>query len=91
MPRFKVPPEESDIWELDDAKARFGEVVRRARQEGPQKVTVRDGESVFVISSDELKRLTERPQQPLVPFLESLGLEDLPLEREPDTGRDLDL
>jgi antitoxin (DNA-binding transcriptional repressor) of toxin-antitoxin stability system len=34
-------------WQLKDAKARFSEVVRRARTIGPQRVTVR-GEEVAV-------------------------------------------
>ena len=28
-------------WKLEDAKARFSEVVRRAQSEGPQRITVR--------------------------------------------------
>jgi prevent-host-death family protein len=28
-------------WKLEDAKARFSELVRRAHDEGPQSVTVR--------------------------------------------------
>jgi antitoxin Phd len=28
-------------WKLEDAKARFSELVRLARSEGPQRVTVR--------------------------------------------------
>lgn len=31
-------------WKLEDAKARFSEVVRRARSEGPQRVSVRGKE-----------------------------------------------
>src|SRR3546814_8167375 len=44
-------------WKLEDAKARFSEVVRRAQSEGPQRVTVRGREAVVVISVDELDRL----------------------------------
>jgi prevent-host-death family protein len=30
------------IWKLEDAKARFSDLVRRAHTEGPQTVTVRE-------------------------------------------------
>ena len=78
-------------WKLEDAKARFSEVVRRAQSEGPQRVTVRGREAVVVISVDELDRLlpkdTGKPD--FVPFLEGLGLDGLDLEREVDHGRDI--
>lgn len=44
-------------WRLQDAKARFSEVVRLARQAGPQRVTVRGRDAVVILSSDEYDRL----------------------------------
>lgn len=86
--RSKTVPD--DVWKLEDAKARFSEVVRRAQSEGPQRVTVRGRETVVVISVEELGRLL--PQDAgtpaFVPFLESLGLEGIDLDRETDHGRD---
>lgn len=79
-------------WRLEEAKARFSEVVRLAQSEGPQRVTVRGRESVAIISVEELDRLTKRaPAQPFVDFMESLDLDGLPLEREDDRGRDIPL
>ncbi len=80
-------------WKLEDAKARFSEVVRRAQSEGPQRVTVRGREAVVVMSVDELDRLLPRDaaEPAFVPFLESLGLGALNLEREIDRGRDVAL
>lgn len=77
-------------WKLEDAKARFSEVVRLARSEGPQRVTVRGKDAVVIISADELERLLppER-KKPLVAFLEGLHLDGLDLTREHDTGRDV--
>jgi prevent-host-death family protein len=43
---------------LQDAKARFSELVRRARGEGPQHVTVHGRDEVVVISAEEFRRLT---------------------------------
>jgi prevent-host-death family protein len=44
-------------WLLQDAKARFSELVRRVRTEGPQLVTVHGREEVVVISVEEFRRL----------------------------------
>jgi antitoxin Phd len=79
-------------WKLEDAKARFSEVVRRARTEGPQRVTVRGKDAVVVISADELARLLPRETPlPFVEFMESLYVEGLDLTRAPDRGRDIEL
>ena len=79
-------------WKLEDAKARFSEVVRRAQSEGPQRVTVRGRDAVVVISAEELERLLpEKRRLPFVRFMESLYVEGLDLSREPDRGRDAEL
>ena len=44
-------------WPLQDAKARFSELVRRVRDEGPQHVTVHGRDEVVVISAEEFRRL----------------------------------
>jgi len=42
---------------LQDAKARFSELVRRVRSEGPQHVTVHGRDEVVVIAAEEFRRL----------------------------------
>jgi prevent-host-death family protein len=79
-------------WKLEDAKARFSEVVRHAREDGPQRVTVRGQDAVVVMSVEEFERLVpEKPRVPFVQFMESLHLGGLELEREMDRGRDVEL
>ena len=79
-------------WKLEDAKARFSEVVRRAQSEGPQRVTVRGRDAVVVISAEELEQLLPRNRSlPFVQFMESLHVEELDLSRELDHGRDAEL
>ncbi len=79
-------------WKLEDAKARFSEVVRLARDEGPQRVSVRGKDAVVVMSVEELERLVPTsPRVPLVTFLEGLHLDGLELIREHDQGRDVEL
>jgi antitoxin Phd len=48
-------------WRLRDARARFGELVRLARQMEPQRVTGRGRDAVVVVSSEEYDRL-RRPE-----------------------------
>jgi prevent-host-death family protein len=46
-----------DTCRLQDAKARFSELVRRVRAAGPQHVTVHGRDAVVVVSAEEFRRL----------------------------------
>ena len=48
-------------WDQQQAKAKFSEVVRRARPEGPQVVTTRSTNAVVVLSADDDLALRKRP------------------------------
>jgi antitoxin Phd len=93
LPNPKQERVDTGVWKLEDAKAKFSEVVGRARDQGPQYVTVRGKTAVAVIDAEELRRLLpdKAPRLPLVEFLESLHAPGLDLEREPDFGRDVAL
>ncbi len=51
-------------WKLEDAKARFSEVVRLAREQVPQMITVRGEDAVVIISAQEFAKLLPLLQQP---------------------------
>jgi antitoxin Phd len=77
-------------WKLEDAKARFSEVVRNAATRGPQLVTVRGKEAAVVLSPEEFERMLPAKQsKSFVEFLQGLHLREIPVTREPDTGRDI--
>jgi len=82
-------------WQLQDAKARFSEVFRLARSEGPQRITRHGKESVVVVPAEQFEQLTRRTRQPrsLVEFFarSPLAGAGLDLERKPDYGRTVDL
>ncbi|HET7104210.1 MAG TPA: type II toxin-antitoxin system Phd/YefM family antitoxin [Terracidiphilus sp.] len=80
-------------WKLEDAKARFSEVVRLAGTKGPQLVTIRGKEAAVILAPEAYKQLLPKPKghQPLVRFLQGLGLSDLNLKREHDIGREIAL
>ncbi|MBS0639602.1 MAG: type II toxin-antitoxin system Phd/YefM family antitoxin [Acetobacteraceae bacterium] len=85
-------------WQLQDAKNRFSEVVKRAREDGPQTVTVHGQRAAVVVSALEFDALIK----PRVSFVEFL-LADTPdaapwpddvvnaiNDRSADTGRDIE-
>jgi antitoxin Phd len=82
-------------WQLQTAKARFSEVFRRARAEGPQYVTRQGKDAVVIVPAEEFERLTGRTRKPrsLVAFFAESPLAgaDLNLERKADYGRKVNL
>lgn len=78
-------------WQLQEAKQKFSELVRRALAEGPQTVTRRGEEVVVVVPAEEFRRLTgNRPG-----FKEFLmsgpDLSVLDLEHRREMPRDVEL
>ena len=73
-------------WRLQDAKARFSELVRRVRSEGPQHVTVHGRDEVVVIAAEDFHRLKgEATGALLIAALQSSPFRDVDIEprREP--------
>ena len=98
MPRLKKGTKsstkrQSQPWQLQTAKARFSELFRRARTEGPQVVTRQGKEQVVVLPAEQFARLTKRVRQPksLVRFFSESPLTgvDLDLTRDADSGREI--
>jgi antitoxin Phd len=85
----------SIVWQVQTAKARFSEVFRLARTAGPQRITRQGKEGVVMISEEQYERLLAKSHQPksLVQFFREsplVGVE-LDLERDKDTGRDINI
>ena len=58
------------VWKLEDAKSRFSELVRLAREGGgPQKVTVRGQDAVVVLSATDYARLAPSASRPTLAAL----------------------
>src|SRR2546430_3020029 len=77
-----------EAWQIQSAKARFSEVFRRARTEGPQRITRQGKEGVVMVAEEQYERLVGRSHQPknLVQFFRQSPLVgvDLDLERDRD-------
>ena len=68
-------------WRLQDAKARFSEVVRLAHSEGPQRVTLHGRDAVVVVDAQEFLRLKgERMGQLLIDALQASPHRDIEIE-----------
>jgi prevent-host-death family protein len=94
MPKALNKPNRVD-WQVQTAKAQFSEVFRLTRTEGPQRITRQGKEGVVMISDEQYNRLMRKSRQPksIVQFFRESPLVgiDLDLERDRDTGRDIDL
>ncbi|HYA06657.1 MAG TPA: type II toxin-antitoxin system Phd/YefM family antitoxin [Xanthobacteraceae bacterium] len=82
-------------WQMQEAKAKLADVVRRATSEGPQIVTYRGADTAVVLSIDEYRRLqAKRPSfgEFLLggPKWDDATIEEIN-DRSQDTGRDLEL
>jgi prevent-host-death family protein len=86
---------QSEPWQLQTAKARFSELFRRARTEGPQVVTRQGKEQVVVLRAEQFAQLTKRSRQPksLAKFFAEspLARVTLDLSRDLDSGREIKL
>ncbi|HYN78007.1 MAG TPA: type II toxin-antitoxin system prevent-host-death family antitoxin [Lamprocystis sp. (in: g-proteobacteria)] len=80
-------------YDLQDAKARFSDVVRRAVEQGPQHVTVNGEERTVVVSAQEYDRVTDhRTGGELVKLLAESPLAEVEFENPRISGpvRDID-
>ena len=79
-------------WQLQEAKGKFSEVVKRALSEGPQGITVRGEPVAVLISRAEYARLTH-PKPGFVEFMRGSPMAGLALdiERQPDLTREITL
>ena len=66
-------------WQLQDAKARLSEVVKKAAQEGPQHITLRGEPAAVVLSEADYQRLRKRPKR-FIDFIRNSPLKGVELD-----------
>ena len=94
LSKARVAKPRSGFWVLQDAKARFSELVRKVRSEGPQHVTVHGRDEVVVVAAEEFRRLQGRPTgQALIAAMQTSPYRAIDLEptREAMPVRDVSL
>lgn len=91
MTRIRRPRDQAarnGHWALQDAKARFSELVRKAKTEGPQRITIHGREEVVVVSVEEYRRVKgPATGQALIDVLQDAPLDDVQLDRKPLRGK----
>ena len=78
-------------WQLQEAKQRFSELVRRALEEGPQVVTRRGEEVVVIVGAKEFDRLSRAEEDFKNFLLCAPGLDPLEIRRDRSTSREVQL
>lgn len=83
---------QENIWQLQDAKSKFSQLVDNAMRHEPQIVTKHGTNAVVVISFEDYLKFI-KPKDNLVSFLRSSPLMeiDLDITRTKDTPRDTEL
>ena len=79
-------------WQVQEAKARFSELMREAEEHGPQTITVRGTRAAVLLSADTYDKL-HRVKLPLTRFLRDSPLfgVDLDLQRDRSAAREMQL
>jgi prevent-host-death family protein len=82
----------NDGWTVAEAKAKFSEVIEKARLTGPQTITRNGRRAAVLVSAEEWDRRTAR-KGTLVEFLNNSPLRGsgLKIERSKDGPRDIEL
>lgn len=76
-------------WQLQQAKARFSELVQKALDDGPQTVTRRGKPCVVVLSAEQFELMKKR-QISLKDLLAAIPLDGLEIERDKTPPRRLE-
>jgi len=79
------------MWQVQQAKARFSEVIERAREQGPQIITRHGAERAVVLSIEDYRALTARKKDLHAFLLGGPKFDDVEIARDKDTGRAVDL
>ncbi len=82
----------NSIWKLEEAKNSFDSLIAEALAHHAQIIELKNQQQVVVISLEDYKK-NLKPKNTLVDFFKKSPLYDLPLdlERDKDTGRDIEL
>jgi antitoxin Phd len=78
-------------WQVQEAKARFSEVVEKARTEGPQTITRHGRKRAVLLSIEDYRALLAHQPDFRAFLLGGPKVDEFEIERDRDTGRDVAL
>ena len=79
------------VWKIHEAKRGFSELIRRARDEGPQTITRHGREFTVVLSIEMYSRLEAAKPDFAAYLLAGPKLDDFAVERPDDLGREVEV
>ena len=81
-----------NVWQLQEAKNKFSNLVDKAHHDGPQIVTKHGKKSVVVIAIEDFQKLN-KPKTNLVSFFKKSPLSGIKLDlsRDKSLSRDIEL
>ncbi|MDL1973914.1 MAG: type II toxin-antitoxin system Phd/YefM family antitoxin [Deltaproteobacteria bacterium] len=81
-----------NVWQLQEAKNKFSNLVEKAQHDGPQFVTKHGKESVVILAIEDYQKLS-RPKSDLLSFFKNSPLSgiNLDLARDKSPSRDIEL
>ena len=78
------------MWPVHEAKARLTELIEQARREGAQIITRHGTERAVVLSIEDYRALTATRPDFKAHLLGGPKVDEFEIERDPDTGRNVD-
>jgi len=78
-------------WQLQEAKTRLSEVIENAHQSGPQVITRHGAERAVVLSIEDYRALLANKHALKDYLLGGPKVDSFEIERDVDTGREIEL
>jgi prevent-host-death family protein len=79
------------MWQVQEAKTRLSEMIELARTEGPQTITRHGAERAVVLSIEDYRALASLKPNFKAYLLGGPKMDDFSVERDRDTGRDVEV
>jgi prevent-host-death family protein len=79
------------IWQIQDAKVHFSEVIEHAHSKGPQVITRHGQERAVILSVEDYRALTAHKPDFREYLLGGPKIDSFEIKRERDTGRKINL
>lgn len=74
------------MWQVQDAKARFSELIERARTQGPQMITRHGAERAVLLSIEDYRALAALKPDFKAHLLGGPRFEDFSIDHDRDAG-----
>lgn len=79
------------VWQVQEAKMRFSEVIEEAHTKGPQIITKHGAERAVVLSIGDYRALTAHKPNLRDYLLGGPKVDNFDIKPDRDTGREIDL